>query len=106
MNFFSNTNNHDSLHTNEELGQLEKNMVCWWPWIMLTIHSDGTTQPCCYYYKSPVLGNVLRSRNGISELWNSEILKNLRMKMISRGKNYIDFCKNCDARFGFQRKIK
>jgi radical SAM protein with 4Fe4S-binding SPASM domain len=99
-NHFENRDNPESL-----LPQIEnKNKVCWWPWFMLGVHSDGQTQTCCYYYNQPpVLGNV--SEQSVDQIWNSETQLQFRERMAHGGKYNLESCKNCEANFGFQRTM-
>jgi radical SAM protein with 4Fe4S-binding SPASM domain len=99
-NHFEDRNNPDSLLP----PLLNKNKVCWWPWFMLGMHSDGQTQTCCYYYNQPpILGNV--SEQSVDEIWNSGIQLQFRERMAHGGKFALESCKNCEANFGFQRTM-
>jgi len=97
---FSDENDPESLHEKKA----NKNKVCYWPWLMLGIHSDGKVQPCCYYFhEPPVLGNV--SDQSLKEMWNSKIQQQFRGKMIEGGKNSLESCRKCKAFLGYQRKM-
>ena len=98
---FSNTNDDSNESMHQE--RIDENKVCFWPWLMLAMHSDGQVQTCCKYpYNLPIIGNV--STQTVSQLWNSKIQNQFREKM-SRGKNGLESCKNCEASFGFQRTM-
>ena len=104
MNFID-KNNPETLHSKEN-ETVKKNSVCVWPWIMLAIHSDGTTEPCCYYnQRVPILGNIFDKGNNVANIWGSDRLRSFRRKMALSGKNNIDCCKNCRGNFGYQRII-
>lgn len=83
---------------------LKKNSnSCYWPWLMLAIHSDGTTECCCWYQnKIPKIGSIKQS--SLKELWNNDAIKKFRSRMHEHGKNKLDCCKTCTVNYGFQRE--
>jgi len=71
---------------------------CLLPWTNLHARTDGTALPCCVW-RGPQLGNVRFL--SIDELWNSPILKALRLDML-KGRP-VAGCQRCykDERSGF-----
>lgn len=97
----------------EYLSQLEeqsvlpvgKNKVCPWPWLLTSIHWDGTTLPCCLFALDlPVMGNAL-GNNGFKGVWRGRVYEEFRNKM-KHGKNTIPACRCCYAQLGFQEKFR
>lgn len=97
----------------EYLSQLEeqsvlpvgKNKVCPWPWLLTSIHWDGTTLPCCLFALDlPVMGNAL-GNNGFKGVWRGRMYEEFRNKM-KHGKNTIPACRCCYAQLGFQEKFR
>jgi len=81
-----------------------KDTSCFWPWLMLSFHSDGQAQTCCYYYLNPpILGNV--SEQTVDEIWNSKTQIQFREQMAQGGKKSLKSCENCVANFGYQRTM-
>jgi len=70
------------------------NSFCILPWVGVHYGCDGIVYPCCYMnqkgYKDYSLGLV---QDGIEKAWNSDKLKELRVKMLSGAK--IDACTGC-----------
>ena len=76
--------------------------ACQHPWDELVIGSAGDGGLCCLDYdlKAP-LGNVMK--NTVQEIWDSEVLKGYRDKMLNGQYDQIEVCKNCNAHI-FQYK--
>jgi radical SAM protein with 4Fe4S-binding SPASM domain len=64
---------------------------CILPWVHLHTWPNGNVFPCCLYNSEYPIGNV--GKNTLRELWNSDVLKNLRKEMLEN-KNP-DSCKRC-----------
>jgi hypothetical protein len=50
------------------------------PWIHMSIWQTGDVYPCCIYHWDMPVDNV--NRNGIKGAWNSEKMRQLRMRML------------------------
>ena len=82
-----------------------KNKVCPWPWLLTSIHWEGTTLPCCFFALDlPVMGNAL-GNNGFKSVWRGQMYEKFRNNM-KRGKNNISACRYCYAQLGFQEKFR
>jgi len=73
-------------------------MFCLLPWTHLNIRADGSLRPCCVW-SGPSLGNIRVL--SIDELWNSPIMKALRLDMMAG--RPVSGCWRCykDERSGF-----
>lgn len=67
---------------------------CIMPWIHLYVSKLGYMSPCC---QQPVVSGALiygdLNKENISDLWNGEEIRNLRLKMLSD--ESCECCKNC-----------
>jgi MoaA/NifB/PqqE/SkfB family radical SAM enzyme len=89
----------------QSVSPVGKNKVCPWPWLLTSIHWDGTTLPCCFFALDlPVMGNAL-GNNGFKRIWRGRMYEEFRNKM-KRGKNNIPACRCCYAQMGFQEKFR
>ena len=67
---------------------------CILPWVGVHYGCDGLIYPCCYMNQKGFIDHTLgRVDEGIEKAWNSNKLKNLRLKMLSG--EYIDACSGC-----------
>jgi radical SAM protein with 4Fe4S-binding SPASM domain len=88
------------LHT--ELSESEKTQfgekakdikICSLPFYFLELRPDGNVTPC-YSFQAPIhIGNVYEE--SIVDIWNSDKMKEVRLKMINEHKQNIDICKTC-----------
>jgi radical SAM protein with 4Fe4S-binding SPASM domain len=75
--------------------------VCLWPWLISVVHWDGTVVPCCHLLaKLPDMGNAF-STGGMRDVWWGSGLRSYR-RLMARGKNHIEGCRQCEAAVGFQ----
>ncbi len=63
---------------------------CILPWIHFYANPDGTVLPCCIGDHRLPLGNV--QKNSITEIWNSDQYKEMRLNMLSGNR-----CKECTS---------
>ena len=61
------------------------------PWMSLHAWPDGKTFPCCLWDIKKPLGSI--NNNSLLELWNSDTMKESRLKMLKGEK--IDACSRC-----------
>jgi len=69
----------------------ESDYFCILPWIHMHTWADGTTYPCCLAAINSRLGNT--NEKSFKELWNSDLIKDLRLNMISDKPSHA--CKRC-----------
>ena len=68
---------------------------CTFLWYSMTIFFDGTVAPCPQdFYGKLAIGSV--ADNSVAEIWNSEQMKNLRLKMRARDVTGLSPCDTCD----------
>ena len=67
------------------------NTKCVAPWISIHNWPDGNVYPCCLWDSGDPVGNV--NVQPLSEIWNSDKLKETRLKMISGEK--VHSCSRC-----------
>lgn len=72
------------------------NYVCAKPLVQMAIHSNGEVSACCNDWKFMTsYGNV--ARDNLVELWNSEWLKEFRLKQLELPRSKIPYCNICDC---------
>lgn len=64
---------------------------CILPWVHLEIQQEGNTYPCCRSQFNEPIGNT--HQNTPEEIWNSEKLRELRLKMINDEES--SYCTDC-----------
>lgn len=70
--------------------------VCPFTFMYLHFNCDGTVSPCTLDWpRKVVIGNV--KNESVSDIWNGQSLKDLRIAMLQGKRNCIDFCKSCSA---------
>jgi len=57
-----------------------KENFCMAPWVHMSIWQTGAAYPCCIYHWDMPVDNI--NRNGIKGAWNSEKMRQLRMRML------------------------
>lgn len=78
-------------NTNKEHLLSESKSFCILPWLHIEVQQDGRVLPCCRTQHYTPLGNV--KEESVSEIWNSEAQKDLRLKMLSDKKSaYCTYC--------------
>ncbi len=80
--------------SNGEIKMTPKEPSCVLPWRQLSISWDGKLSICCRDLEFTTIIGELKA-NTISELWNSEKMKEFRKKLSSGKKNEIPICKGC-----------
>lgn len=69
---------------------------CVFPFMQLIIRPDGKISRCCQdALANTTLGDV--SKETIKEVWEGHEFSDFREELINKGRNSIDFCKNCDS---------
>ncbi len=72
-----------------------KYSICPFPWNALVILWDGSVLPCTQdFFGEYKIGNVRNS--SLTEIWNSEEMKNLRFYLVKKRYHEIKICSNCD----------
>ncbi len=67
---------------------------CNMPMFRLAIKSDGNVKPCCVGFGEKIhLGNVYNQT--LSEIWNSNFMKNFQKMHLEKRANENEVCKNC-----------
>lgn len=64
---------------------------CLAPWLSIHTWPDGKTFPCCLWDSNDPIGNV--NNNTLKEIWNSDKLKETRLKMLSG--EIVKSCSRC-----------
>lgn len=64
---------------------------CLAPWISVHTWPDGKTFPCCLWNSNDPVGNI--NNNSLKELWNSEKMKEARIKMLNGEE--VSSCSRC-----------
>ncbi len=85
----------------------KKGFYCWWPWNSVYLSTDGSVQPCCYYWytkeTTPFSIGENINKKTLSQIWHSEGYEKLREGLLS-GKP-LSVCAMCpqkkDLYFGF-----
>jgi radical SAM protein with 4Fe4S-binding SPASM domain len=82
----------------EEIGQygqpVTDKMVCPQIFSQLAIKCDGSVSPCSVDWNNEnVLGNI--HQTNLFEMWNGEILKEIRLKHLKNGRDSMMPCKQC-----------
>jgi len=94
LKIFKNLNNMQK-KIDDEINNKYKNnpSFCMAPWIHLFISPNGDVTLCCNSLNSSdtILGNI--NDNSLEEIWNSEVIKKIRLKMLSGEK--INGCSSC-----------
>lgn len=69
---------------------------CVLPFMQMIIRPDGKVSRCCQdALAKTTLGDV--SGTSVKQVWESEEYNEFRKNLILKGRNSIDFCKNCDS---------
>ena len=72
------------------------NYVCAKPLVQMAIHSNGEVSACCNDWKFMTsYGNVENDR--LIDLWNSEWLREFRLKQLELPRSQIPYCNICDC---------
>lgn len=72
------------------------NYVCAKPLVQMAIHSNGEVSACCNDWKFMTsYGNV--AQDNLVDLWNSEWLKEFRLKQLELPRKEIPYCNICDC---------
>lgn len=78
----------------QEIKQLKK--VCLFPFMYLHINSDGSVAGCTLDWARKVtVGH--KDTHSLSEIWNSDEMKDLRLKMLRGERSEIPMCDTCNA---------
>lgn len=74
-----------------------KRRYCGYPSQRLVISSTGKVYPCCIdLHETMPVGDI--SKQSINEIWNSDVLRNLRTSLRSLDtKTWSDTCRNCES---------
>lgn len=75
---------------NEEISQ--NSMVCPLPFYTMLISTNGQVAPCCSPIKK--IGNIFEE--SIYEIWNGNVLKNLRIDFLNKKWQEIPICQRCN----------
>lgn len=68
--------------------------VCAYPFHTMAVQSDGAVVCCCVdWSRHTFIGNA--NEESLYEIWNGELLKNIRHLMLSGQRGKIESCKNC-----------
>lgn len=68
--------------------------VCAYPFYSLAINSDGSVSPCCVdWNRTLVLGNL--NDMSLSDIWNGENMRNLRLMMLEGRRKENKTCGSC-----------
>mgnify|MGYP000498283965 CR=1 FL=1 len=65
--------------------------ACLAPWISIHNWPDGNVYPCCLWDSGDPIGNA--NEQSLQEIWNSDKMKDTRLKMLSGKK--VDACSRC-----------
>lgn len=91
------------LHDAEDPEKVQMNaaseVVCDWPWKVLTINWNGDLFPCCDYVVWTKLPKYTRIRAGavnIEEVWNGEAAMQNRKAHATTGRKSIPVCSHCN----------
>lgn len=78
-----------------ERKKLKPKTICAFPFYTLAIHANGDVSVCCVdWEKKTKLGNV--NTETLTEMWNGEVLKNIRKKHLLGLKKELPGCSSCD----------
>lgn len=70
-------------------------MPCFYLWRSAMIDWDGTFFPCCVDTNSiHNMGNIRDQK--FADIWNSNVIKNMRMAHLCNNQNSIEICNTCD----------
>jgi radical SAM protein with 4Fe4S-binding SPASM domain len=70
---------------------------CIYPWLHQYVGPDGEVKPCCIYKPNSIgLGNI--KTNSLSEIWNNDNTKQIRLDMLNGVE--IPGCSMCNVRVG------
>lgn len=58
-----------------------KKNFCMAPWVHMSVWQTGDAYPCCIYHWDMPIDNI--SRNGLKGAWNSEKMRELRLRMLA-----------------------
>jgi len=73
----------------------KKYNLCPYPWSSMMIASNGDVVVCCRDLRhKTILGNVFQQ--SLTEIWNGEIYRNVRQRLLERKPCDIEACKGCD----------
>lgn len=85
------------VYSKDEIARLNaKKMpkVCAYPFHTMAIQSDGKVVCCCVdWSRHTLVGDV--TKESLMEIWNGEVLRNLRMLHLSGRRYENDACRNC-----------
>jgi len=78
----------------QKIDQLKE--VCPFPFMYLHVNSDGTVAGCTLDWARKVLvGN--KAKHDLYEVWNGELMRDLRLKMLKGERDQIPMCDTCNA---------
>jgi radical SAM protein with 4Fe4S-binding SPASM domain len=68
---------------------------CSWLWESMEVYPSGEVYTCSFhpFFKTPSLGSIHSGR--VEEIWQSEILRDLRQRHLSGLAGEVDFCATC-----------
>lgn len=69
--------------------------ICSYPWRSMSVLWDGKCVPCCVDYDGKyIIGDI--NYENLQNIWNSETMASLRLKLTNKSERDIIICKNCD----------
>lgn len=68
-----------------------KENFCMAPWVHMSVWQTGDAYPCCIYHWDMPVDNI--NRSGLKGAWNSEKMRELRLRMLSNEPS--EGCKKC-----------
>ncbi len=92
----------DAIHVQKLVDYTENNLIknsvednkCNMPLFRLSIKSDGNVKPCCVGFGENInLGNIYKDK--LSEIWNSQFMKDFQKMHIEKRAYENDTCKKC-----------
>jgi len=69
---------------------------CFYPWRQLAVSANGAIALCCRDHNfSYPLANL--SESSVSEIWNSQVFQDARLRLANKRKSEIELCVNCET---------
>lgn len=69
---------------------------CVSPFSSMVIDTDGIVPLCCLDSdRKIIIGNL--SVDSIKDVWNSDLMHDIRMKHLRKGRGEVSICKNCNC---------
>lgn len=75
------------------LAEKEEDWVCPQPFFTMQINPDGNIVPCYSIAYPEITGNCMTQ--SLKEIWNSEKLRDFRMRMLEKAQNACEVCAEC-----------